>query len=168
MSQSQRAEDIKQGFAAQHVATQYAVVQYLTEHLSDCCRSFDGDLSQMLVLAILGQRSLQAAMAPSPDGPADAAMTASRIADVTGLPRETVRRKLVRLEARGWIARDATGGWCVALTGDSSFARRDLAALEDRHADRLVRLFLRLSSLADPPSPARNGQPARDDGGKAG
>ena len=44
---------------------------------------------------------------------------------------------------------------------------RELAPIS-AEPDRLVRLFLRLSSLADPPSPARNGQPARDDGGKAG
>ena len=33
----------------------------------------------------------------------------------TGLPRETIRRKLHQMEAQGEVERDATGGWLWAM-----------------------------------------------------
>jgi len=40
----------------------------------------------------------------------------------TGLPRETVRRKLHQMEAQGEVERDATGGWLWAM-GKTSESR---------------------------------------------
>ncbi len=34
---------------------QYCFVEFLTEHLADVSRAFDGDLQEMLVLAVIGR-----------------------------------------------------------------------------------------------------------------
>jgi hypothetical protein len=34
---------------------QYHLTQFFTEHLLDAARAFDGDLSELLVLAVIGQ-----------------------------------------------------------------------------------------------------------------
>lgn len=68
-------------------------------------------MESVLLLATLGQVHLQHAEsivdAGAPDDvPHDANlgwMTASRLADVTGIPRQTVRRKLLGLRERGWV-----------------------------------------------------------------
>jgi hypothetical protein len=83
-------------------------------------RTFDGDLDQMLILAVIGERKLarRASRAePSYDrlgyselrDPSSVAINPHSLADYTGIPRETVRRKVVALMARGWVARDASG-----------------------------------------------------------
>jgi DNA-binding IclR family transcriptional regulator len=102
----------------------------------------------VLILAILGQRTLGAHL-ERVTRPATVEsklwMSASRISDVTGLPRETVRRKLSKLTERGWITRSAKGSYSIAVVGDSSHAKHDLEGLEARQLDRLVRLYLALS-----------------------
>jgi hypothetical protein len=135
-----------------YLETQYHYVQFLTEHLSDCVAVFDGDLECMLVLAILGQRRLdharQASDQANPD-PSRIAMSAVRIADVSGIPRETVRRKLALCRERGWVSRHPRHGWHICGTGPSAPARVSLAELEVRSTRRLARLYLRLSEILE-------------------
>ena len=87
---------------------------------------FDGDLDAMLVLAatslsmegsgwrdaLLSNHPLQARSNPT---------NTHSIAIVTGIPRETVRRKLKWLQDKGWVTRDAKGNWTPSRT-----AARDL------------------------------------------
>jgi hypothetical protein len=134
-----REAEIAAAFAANYPAVQYAYVQFLSEHLADCVRTFDGDLEQVLVLAILGQALLQALARPEP-APETGALSASRIADVSGLPRETVRRKLAKLARRGWIRQVAGGAWVIVMVEGESLARSDLAGLDARGLARLARL----------------------------
>ncbi|MBK1716271.1 hypothetical protein [Thiocystis violacea] len=78
-------------------------------------RQFGGDLDRMLVLAIIGSRTLpprhidglsydefmvlaRNEQAPDPDP-----INLQSIADCSGIPRETVRRKVRDLEAAGWL-----------------------------------------------------------------
>lgn len=140
-------------FSDRYVEVQYAFVQFLTEHLADCARTFGGDLELMLVLGVLGQAHLSAVMARPADGQneMDYGMSALRVADVTGLPRETARRKLAKLAERGWI-RQAEGGW--RLVGQSPVltdARRDLGGLDGRALERLARLHCDLGRLLNKP-----------------
>jgi DNA-binding MarR family transcriptional regulator len=83
-------------------------------------RTFDGDLDQMLILAVIGERKLarRASRAePSYDrlgyselrDPSSVAINPHSLADYTGIPRETVRRKVVALMARGWVERSENG-----------------------------------------------------------
>lgn len=123
--------------------TQYAFVHMLTEHLVDCRRVFDGDLDAMVVLAILGQNHLTVLIAAETDGEARSpslGMTASRIADVTEMSRQTVRRKLQDLEKQGWITQQADASWRLAGPPDDTQAGRDLAELSKRGLARATRL----------------------------
>jgi DNA-binding MarR family transcriptional regulator len=132
---------------------QYHFVEFLAAHLADCSRVFRGDLQQLLVLAILGQVYLRAYLDASPDAklpraevPVTAAITASRIADVTGIPRETVRRKLAALERRGWIERAGDRGWRLLVREGVAEARRDLADLDQRGIERMARILTALKT----------------------
>jgi hypothetical protein len=84
------------------------------------CRShFDGDLDAMLILAVIGDRTLpdERVQGLSYDDFRAGRRTAvnskminvQSIADSTGIPRETVRRKVARLVERGWVEKTATG-----------------------------------------------------------
>lgn len=126
---------------------QYHFVEFLTEHLADCSRTFDGDLQQMLVLAIIGQVYLRARLNAGPEGDhglsgssVAAAISASRIADVTGIPRETVRRKLAALARRGWIEQADKVGWRLVVRDGAASARSDLMELDRRGAERVSRM----------------------------
>lgn len=106
----------------------------------------------MLVLAVLGQRRLEAhaqGYATTEENPARTSMTASRIADVTRMPRETVRRKLIALQARGWIRNDPAHGWYVAGPLGGSPARQALSDHEKRFFRRLARLHVSLCNILE-------------------
>ncbi len=135
----------------------YHYVEFLTEHLSDCCRVFDGDLAEMLVLAVMGQVHLRAVLDAAPDGAVtqrairgSAGISASRISDVTGIPRQTVRRKLIRLQGRGWIVPQASGLWMLAFRDGVAVAREGengLEALDARSMERVLRLARRMARI---------------------
>lgn len=93
-------------------------VAALTRHLVECRRIFDGDLDLFLVLTIIGERTFTARNAPKSMSHADflegsvrnlapAAINLQSIADYSGIPRETVRRKVETLIDKGWVVRDA-------------------------------------------------------------
>jgi len=83
-------------------------------------REFDGDLDLMLVMAVIGERRLSRR---DPDATitheglgatpvletSGASINAHSIAEYTGIPRETVRRKVAALITCGWAARDDHG-----------------------------------------------------------
>jgi len=106
----------------------------------------------MLVLAILGQVYLQRQVGLDADTPAiepDASISASRIADVTGIPRETVRRKLVALEERGWVERTHSASYRLVgpRTRQGSPVRAELSEIDSRSIERVARLFCGLNNL---------------------
>lgn len=132
---------------------QYHYVQFLAEHLTDCRKSLGGDFDDLMMLAVLGQRFLGARL-DLQAGNAGAEnriwMSALRLSDVTGVPRESVRRKLFRLEARGWVLHDPKKGWRLAGTMEEAQARNDLADLDKRGLERLARLITDLIPLVAP------------------
>ena len=83
-------------------------------------RHFDGDLDMMLVLTVIGERRYalrqppealryeEAGRAPLHD-PGATVINIQSVSDYTGIPRETVRRKVAALIARGWVSRDENG-----------------------------------------------------------
>lgn len=150
-----RIEAIEAAFLEAYIDTQYHYVQFLTEHLSDCAAAFGGDLDFVLVMAILGQRRIEAARehpeTPEPDV-SRIGMSALRIADVSGIPRETVRRKLEALRTKGWIDQDPRHGWYIVGRSFATPARMALGDLESRSFRRLARLYLRLSEVLDRPT----------------
>ena len=83
-------------------------------------REFDGDLDLLLIMAVIGERRLQKRVepggltyenlgaAPSRSDGGDT-VNAHSLSAYTGMPRETVRRKVAALIERGWIDRDSRG-----------------------------------------------------------
>jgi hypothetical protein len=154
LSNVRRASEIKSSFFANYPCVQYHYVQFLTEHLVDCSKSFGGDFDQVIILAVLGQSHINAVVAraqrPKSNSP-PIWINASRIADVTGLARETVRRKLGLLADRGWVEQNERRGWQLVGPADGTRARRDLNALDRRAIARLAKLFAALEPLSWPP-----------------
>ncbi len=139
-----------------YVAIQYNFVQFFVEHLADVSRVFGADLQSVLILAIVGQNDLQVRIRAGMTG--DGALpgeglsgrtNASSIADICGIPRETVRRKLDAMAKRGWLSRDDAGLWHIAIDGAKMVpVRRELIELDQRGAERTARLFGQAHALA--------------------
>ncbi len=80
---------------------------------------FFGDLDLMLILAIIGSRALPARqtsnmtyaefISDNTKDRADQPINIQSIAECSGIARETVRRKVHKLEDLGFIARDPSG-----------------------------------------------------------
>lgn len=95
-------------------------VHSLTRFLIECRKSFGGDLDLFLVLAVIGERTYSqqhADPAMTYDDFRDGRASGTRprninlrsIAEFSGIPRETVRRKIADLTERGWIVRTEDG-----------------------------------------------------------
>ena len=92
----------------------------LTRFLVECRKACDGDLDLFLIMAIVGERTFSAARAPESMSHdefvtgtvgkvAPLPINLQSIADFSGIARETVRRKLELLIARGWVVRGEHG-----------------------------------------------------------
>lgn len=166
MSGKDRSGDSRQGrgaflaarFEASYFPYQYCFVEFLIEHLSDVSRAFRGDLQQVLILGLVGQVWLNAVKRATGAGqdlagldPVETPISASRIADVSGIPRETVRRKLALLKAEGWIAQAEGGGWHLIVDPKKggSVVKQDLVDLDRRARHRIARLVADLEKVAD-------------------
>lgn len=119
----------------------YHLVEFVAEHLIDMSFTFDGDLQEAVVLAIVGQAYMQELKSGVGD-PASItrSVNASRIADITHIPRQTVRRKLDALSKRGWIEQDAQKNWRIVVRDGVSVALGGLAGLDARGIQRGIRL----------------------------
>lgn len=150
-------DEVLQALLGDFTTVQYHYVQFFSEHLVDCSATFGGDLDSVALLAILGQRHLAARTAAANDdveGIRDRSwMSTSRIADVSGIPRETVRRKLLKLESRGWVERLGTRGWVISGAPGSMPIGRDLSELTHRSMNRVARFLVAMRPFlpASPP-----------------
>lgn len=128
---------------------QYHFVEFVIAHLSDCSRVFGGDLQEMLVLGLIGQVFLRRynSGARIEDEADHSAISASRIADILGVPRETVRRKLQSLSERGWIVQTDHSMWKLKFRDGASVAREELSELDRRGRSRMAKAVLTLSPL---------------------
>lgn len=145
ISSSARGADVQERIKASYLPVQYAFVQFFTEHMVDIVDTFEGDLTQMLVLSALKQRRLESQF----DGLdatklSKACMSASRIAVVLHIPRQTVNRKLATLKARGWIDSHPQGGWFIVYDAPNAPAKSAFSDFEERLNKRLAQLYIRL------------------------
>ena len=142
-------EEIEQQFERHYPAIQYHFVQFISEHIADCSREFKGDLQQVLILAVIGQVLLQAYLRAGQRIPDEgtASISASRLADVCGIPRETVRRKLKLLEQRGVILRDGDQSWSLTIDNEDAVAKSVLSGLDQRGLKRLAHLYTRITQI---------------------
>jgi Fic family protein len=120
-------------------------VELLNWLLIECRQHFDGDLDLMLVLSVIGERTLPAAGTHAPfdlkdlrDGlvkPAAEPINIQSVAEFSGIPRETVRRKVQELIKRGWIERAPSGNLRATRT-----AAGDLEALTQKTVVYLAKM----------------------------
>lgn len=140
MAVSQESLSNAEAFVDEHYpAIQYSFVEMITEHLADCSRVFDGDLQQVLLLGLIGQVFLDHHRRKEGQTQDVRGLSASRLSDVSGIPRQTVRRKLAILAERGWIEETSPGSWRLKMAGHGSVARTDLAGLDRRNIQRMAR-----------------------------
>jgi len=156
MLEAHQPDRIAAAFDANYIDYQYIFVEFLIDHLVDVGRVFRGDYQAVLILAVLGQSRLNAIRIMRqtlPDSLCSEALAdktnASRISDITGIPRQTVRRKLDTLTERGWAERDSKGAYRLATAGDLSTARRDLSETDQKAMYRIARLVADLNALVE-------------------
>lgn len=105
----------------------------LTRLLVQLRERFDGDLDLVLVLAVIGSQSRPAprptefASAPDMTNTQHKDESSKRcnfqsVSQSSGIPRETVRRKVSILQNKGWVSRDADGQLSVSLSGANALA----------------------------------------------
>ncbi|MEQ9260532.1 MAG: helix-turn-helix domain-containing protein [Roseovarius sp.] len=169
-----RSTEVAEAFDANYLNYQYRFVEFFIDHLSDTSRAFKGDLQCMLVLAMIGQKWLSAVRDAVAEGidpgslpTASNSTSASRIADVTGIPRQTVRRKLASLDERGWIQRNEDSTYRLVVAEGEAAARRDLSDIDQRALQRVARLFTDLEKLVAAHDPDVIGREAQQEANEA-
>ncbi|MBF9031447.1 hypothetical protein HKCCE3408_13675 [Rhodobacterales bacterium HKCCE3408] len=116
-----KRETIERNFATVWPAQVAGFTRFLV-HLR---RVFDGDLDLMLVLAVIGDRTRKEnwarelvdyeSLTRGPAGaPNQSPTNLQSIVEASGIPRETVRRKLLVLPEKGWVTRDEAGHLTVS------------------------------------------------------
>lgn len=148
--------EIEAAFNANYERFQYGFVDFMAEHLADISRAFRGDMQIAVLLAIICQVRHQAIIAASASlrtiedvPPERRGISASRLAAATGIPRETVRRKLVAMERRGWLGREANY-WFLTFVDEDAAARLDLVAVDNHSISRAARFFATVMPLVAP------------------
>ncbi len=125
---------------ADGVEVSYLIGTFVSDHLLRAYRLFDGDLTAAVVLANVAHHNVQRYYdeigSKAPEGfdalvAADAHRGSLRhcnthsLSEATGIPRETVRRKVRLLEARGLLTVGERGELTVAPRVAKRFAEFD-------------------------------------------
>lgn len=140
---------------------------FIVEHLRRLRPYLEGDLDCALILGDIAhfnvsqitscggfireymERSMirsrnMSSYSESPElGPLIKTCNALSISESTGIPRETVRRKIKWLEERGWIERNANGSLCITTLPANEFRQFNLDTLNEflATADRIKTLL---------------------------
>jgi len=101
---------------------------------------FGGDFEAFYILAVIAQRTaehLEFKASPWPERPDDQPLPSlttnvRSVAQSTGIPEETVRRKVTTLIGRGWVQKE---GRCLSYTAKGA---QELGALRDALLDLAV------------------------------
>ncbi len=134
-----------------------AHVSSLADFLIACRTSFNGDLDMFLVMTVIGDRTFsQRHVDPDLDyetfrsgvGPSTTSLDINlrSIADFSGIPRETVRRKINQLVKLGWVVKQPNGSLLA-----TSKARDDLEPLTRasiQYISRMQKLFSETLDMA--------------------
>lgn len=119
-------------------------MEWISSHLCDCSRTFNGDLTEMAVLAVIGQMAIrhnvnEAVKNYALDGE-ELSISISRISELTSIPRETVRRKLLGMKRKGWVEQDENDRWKFVMSGNESVVANEIKPLETRSLTRMMNL----------------------------
>jgi hypothetical protein len=141
LNASLRADKLTQN---QYRSLQYHFVTFFIEHLLDVAKTFEGDLIEFLVMATVQQARIRADELSRQH----ALVNTSTVADITGIPRETVRRKLLSLEKQGRVQHVEKVGWEVPASSCDTVAREVLAELDRGGVERVLKLDRLISAGA--------------------
>jgi len=150
------------GFQGRFVQAQYVWTSFLLDHLIECRRRI-GDLDAMVVLTVIGLSALRQIQkvrelegehislgymtAGIPDR--GETVNAYSIANITGIPRENVRRRLADLGQQGWIEQAPDGGWRIRKgEAGPAQAATDLAELTASTVARIADFVGRLATVS--------------------
>lgn len=122
----------------------------LAKFLIACRKAFYGDIDMFLVLTVIGDRTFSQRHAdPSLDYEAFRAGVAHTttsldinlrsIADFSGIPRETVRRKINHLVELGWVARQPDGS--LVATSKAREGLEPLTAASIQYLSGMLQMF---------------------------
>ena len=132
-----------------HFEVSFVVGRFLSEHLIRVHNAFEGDLVAAVVLGTIGQYNFRHFYERFKDHPAESYQVlvergayaehlrpcnALSVSASTGIPRETVRRKIRWLIDRGWLRQIGRDKLLVTIEVARHFAEFDLATLEHFHA----------------------------------
>ncbi len=150
----------KPGYEANRARISLALSEFTVPLLSSIYRAFDGDMVAAIVLGEIAHRNVEEWLAtqgnpeellhdPSRRTDVMRPCNALSIAQACGLPRETVRRKVVSLIERGYIFRSDEG--YLYLTRNVGDGFEDMTAML---VEQLIVTARRLEALlADRPTP---------------
>lgn len=130
--------------------------------LRDLYRRFDGDMVEIIVLGEIAMRNVSQFFNKSAgvvseqwlddEGQRTKLMqpcNALSISEATGIPRETVRRKVKQLIDKGWLCRDANHCLILKAGVGQGFVQSNA-----QHAAQIMALAQALQALLQPPSSA--------------
>lgn len=113
-------------------------IELLADMVADAGRAFGGDMRAAALFVLLVRAARKGG--PGTNGSRPQGLSQSELAAISGIPRETVRRKLSAMERHGWLKRHGTL-WSV----DGDTAGYDTAgwmsALEERLGARVSRFL---------------------------
>lgn len=166
-----------------HVEFSYISGRYMVEHLVRLYHAFDGDLVAAIVLGTIGghnaRRFYDEVVARSPESYGDLAVTDSRparlrpcnamsVSAATGIPRETVRRKIRWLVEKGWVRQAGRDQLFVTEAAAAAFADFDTETVERLHeaAHLMMWTLQKVAALPAQRDPAQGGPEAPDPRGQ--
>jgi DNA-binding transcriptional ArsR family regulator len=130
-------------YAAHPLAITIVMTDFFMEYLRNLNQAFDGDMTLCIVLGEIGQANMRRFFHPAhmdglPPAMADTQTVATvakgcnglSVSMATGIPRETVRRKIAQLADMGLIEQHPDGGWVATKQASQRFSptfNRDLS-----------------------------------------
>jgi hypothetical protein len=136
-----------------YVTFQHEFIEFLVAQLIDFRKVFNGDLDELLVYIFVARYYLREERArgqdhQDQDGYWAAPPTLSRISEFTGIPRETVRRKLIALQNRGLLEKVDHDKWRPTEKDHVPVIRSEYEEFWAREMRRLVKLVRALKPYA--------------------
>lgn len=121
-------DDFSQRFLKVFSLAAFMCNRHIVDHMRRVSVGAGVDLETCFVWGILAHMNVSRKMHPgakledilNPDGMYNAELTPARLIDVSivsGLPRETVRRKLIKLQEAGKVTKTSDGRWVLLSSG---------------------------------------------------
>lgn len=130
--------------ADNYVRFKHESLEFLFAHLVDVRPIFGDDLDALLIFIAISRFYLRDERA-NPDAQdaehgVNRRLTLSRIAEMTGIPRETTRRKLKLLQEKGLLEKGQYDNWQLSIKDGQPVIRTSHPEVWQKEMQRLVKL----------------------------